>query len=108
VLEAPSGSEALKLATRRVGPIDLLLTDMVMPEMSGRELAERFAQARPKSRVLFMSGYTDEAVLRHGGLPMGTTYLQKPFAPDTLARKVREVLDSAEEMKSSSELSRLS
>ncbi|HEV7839200.1 MAG TPA: response regulator [Gemmatimonadaceae bacterium] len=108
VLEAPTGREALILATRRDGPIDLLLTDMVMPEMSGRELAERFAQARPKSKVLFMSGYTDDAVLRHGGLPTGTTYLQKPFAPDTLARKVREVLDSARGPKSSSEVSQLS
>jgi DNA-binding NarL/FixJ family response regulator len=64
-----------------------------MPEMSGRELAEQFAEFRPASKVLFMSGYTDDAVVRHGLLQSGIAYLQKPFSPDTLARKVREVLD---------------
>jgi len=65
-----------------------------MPEMSGRELVERFAKLRPNTKVLFMSGYTDDAIVRHGVLRPGTAYLQKPFSPDTLGRKVREVLDS--------------
>ena len=74
--------------------VDLLLTDVVMPEMSGRELAEKFARLKPHAKVLFMSGYTDDAIIHHGVLRAGTSYLQKPFSPDTLARKVREVLDS--------------
>ena len=96
VLEVPSSTEALTLAHSCPGPIHLLLTDVVMPGMSGRELAERFTAKRPEVKVLFMSGYTDDAVVRHGVLGPGTAYLQKPFAPETLARKVREALDSAE------------
>ena len=95
VLEAPTGKDALTIASKRQAPIHLLLTDVVMPEMSGRELAEQFAEYRPASRVLYMSGYTDDAVIRHGLLRPGIAYLQKPFSPDTLARKVREVLDTA-------------
>ena len=68
--------------------------DVVMPEMSGRELAEQFAEFRPASKVLYMSGYTDDAIVRHGILRPGIEYLQKPFSPDALARKVREVLDA--------------
>jgi DNA-binding NarL/FixJ family response regulator len=83
----------LSIAHRRGITIDLLLTDVVMPEMSGRELAERFTKLKPRAKVLFMSGYTDDAIVRHGVLSQGTAYLQKPFSPDTLARKVREVLD---------------
>jgi len=94
VIEAPTGKDALTIASKRQAPIHLLLTDVVMPEMSGRELAEQFAQFRPASKVLYMSGYTDDAVVRHGVLQSGIAYLQKPFSPDTLARKVREVLDS--------------
>jgi two-component system cell cycle sensor histidine kinase/response regulator CckA len=93
VLEAANGTDALRAAQNGVA-IDLLLTDVVMPEMSGRELVDRFAKLRPKTKVLFMSGYTDDAIVRHGVLRPGTAYLQKPFSPDTLARKVREVLDS--------------
>ena len=93
VIEAPNGTVALSTA-QRPATIDLLLTDVVMPEMSGRELAEQFAALRPDARVLFMSGYTDDAIIRRSVLRPGAAYLQKPFSPDTLARKVREVLDS--------------
>jgi two-component system cell cycle sensor histidine kinase/response regulator CckA len=93
VLEAPTGKDALIIASKRQAPIHLLLTDVVMPEMSGRELAEQFAEFRPASKVLYMSGYTNDAIVRHGILQPGIAYLQKPFSPDALARKVREVLD---------------
>jgi len=94
VLEAPSGRDALNIAMKRQAPIHLLLTDVVMPEMSGRELAEQFCELRPSAKVLYMSGYTDDAVVLHGILSAGIAYLQKPFSPATLARKVREVLDA--------------
>jgi len=94
VLEAPTGRDALIIASKRQTPIHLLLTDVVMPEMSGSELAEQFAEFRPASKVLYMSGYTDDAIVRHGILRPGIAYLQKPFSPDALARKVREVLDN--------------
>jgi PAS domain S-box-containing protein len=93
VLEAPSAESALDIATRYSGTIHLLLTDVIMPGMNGRELATRLAGLRPEARVIFMSGYTDDAVTRHGVLEPGSTYLQKPFTPDAIARKVREVLD---------------
>ena len=92
---AASGAEALALAERHEGPIHLLLTDVVMPEMNGRELARHLASLRPEVRVLYMSGYADEAIARHGVLDPGTAFLQKPFTPDGLARKVREVLDQS-------------
>ena len=94
VLEAGAAPAALELSERHVGPINLLLTDVVMPGMSGRELAHRLLEVRGTLRVLYMSGYTDDAVLRHGVLEEGMAYLQKPFTPDKLARKVREVLDA--------------
>src|SRR5213080_4432780 len=94
VLEAGAAPAALELSERHVGPINLLLTDVVMPGMSGRELAHRLLQGRGTLRVLFMSGYTDDAVLRHGVLEEGMAYLQKPFTPDKLARKVREVIEA--------------
>jgi CheY-like chemotaxis protein len=93
VLEASSGEAALDLAKRYSGRIHLLLTDVVMPGMSGRALALRLAGLRPGMRAIYMSGYTDEAITRHGVLEPGVTYVQKPFSPDALARKVREVLD---------------
>jgi CheY-like chemotaxis protein len=94
VLEAPDGEVALHVAQKHRGPIHLLLTDVVMPVLSGRRLAEQLALVRPDMKVLYASGYTDDSVVRHGILEAGTAYLQKPFTPDSLARKVREVLDA--------------
>ena len=95
VLEAGNGREALLLSEAHRGEIHLLLTDVVMPKISGRELSERIRLMRPGLRILYMSGYTDDAIFRHGVLENGIPFLQKPFTPGALARKVREVLDSA-------------
>jgi PAS domain S-box-containing protein len=92
VLEARHGLDALRLAERHPDPIHLLITDVVMPHMSGRELADRFGQVRPAMKVLFMSGYTDHAAM-HRHLTPGAAFLQKPFTPETFARKVRSMLD---------------
>jgi hypothetical protein len=94
VLAAADGPGALRLASTFSGSIDLLLTDVVMPHVSGRHLADRLTELRPEIKVLYMSGHMDDAIVRHGVLEAGTSFLQKPFTPDTLARKVREVLDS--------------
>src|SRR6266576_2538845 len=93
VLEAADGPSALQLSARHLDGIDILVTDVVMPGMSGRELAERLAPERPSMKVLYTSGYTDDAMVRQGVLSAGVAFLQKPFVPDSLARKVREVLD---------------
>jgi PAS domain S-box-containing protein len=93
VLEACGGEEALQVCGQHKGPIHLILTDVVMSGMSGRELAERLAVSHPESKVVYMSGYTDDSVVRHGVLDAGTILLQKPFTPDALAHKVRETLD---------------
>jgi CheY-like chemotaxis protein len=93
VLEAGNGAEALALCDKHEGHIDMLMTDVVMPHMGGRELAERMAQMYPEMRILFTSGYTDDAVVRHGVIETGMNFIQKPFTPDGLAQKVREVLD---------------
>ena len=93
VLAAPSGADALARAAQHGATIHLLLTDVVMPGMSGRDLADRLTAQRPGIRVLYISGYTDNAIVRHGMLEPGLAYLQKPFRPDALVRKVREVLD---------------
>jgi len=93
VLEASHGGDALRVLEEWKGPIDLMVTDVVMPEMSGRELANRLIPFHPKIKVLFMSGYTDNAIVHHGVLDKGINYIQKPFTMDGLGRKVREVLD---------------
>ena len=94
VLEARHGGEALLQCERHAGDIQLLLTDVVLEQMSGRELAERLSVLRPSMKVLFISGYTDDAIIAHGVLAPGTAFLQKPFTTDALARKIRQVLDT--------------
>jgi two-component system, cell cycle sensor histidine kinase and response regulator CckA len=93
VLEAQDGEEALRLFEQHEGPIHLLLTDVVMPGMNGRELAESLQPLQPKMKVLYMSGYTDNAVVQHGVLEPGMSFIQKPFTPKDLASEVRKVLD---------------
>src|ERR1035437_3538384 len=94
VLAAANGLEALRLKQQRgSGHIDLLFTDVVMPHMSGKELADRVQALSPHTRILFTSGYTENTIVQQGGLNPGAAFLQKPFTPSALARKVREVLD---------------
>jgi two-component system cell cycle sensor histidine kinase/response regulator CckA len=92
ILEAESAEGALETAQRHTGRIDLILTDVVMPGMGGSDLVSRIRESRPDVRVLYMSGYTDDAIIRHRVLEPGTAFLQKPFTPTTLARKIREVV----------------
>jgi PAS domain S-box-containing protein len=94
VLEARDGDEALRLARSGTPPIDLLLTDVVMPRMNGTTLVEQVGAIHSGIKVLFISGYTDQAIVHHGRLDPGVDFLHKPFSPSTLARKVREVLDA--------------
>ena len=93
VIQASDGRAALELAATHSGTIHLLVTDVIMPEMSGRQLADRLREVRSELKVLFVSGYTDDAIIRHGILEPGIAFLQKPFTPESLARKVRAVLD---------------
>ncbi|HXQ24211.1 MAG TPA: response regulator, partial [Candidatus Acidoferrales bacterium] len=94
VLPAADGKEALPLADRHDGPIHLLLTDVVMPEMSGSQLAERLKAVHPETRVLYMSGYTENAIVHNGVLQAGLAFILKPCPADVLVRKVREILDA--------------
>jgi signal transduction histidine kinase/ActR/RegA family two-component response regulator len=93
ILETSNGDDALLACERRKGPIHLMLADIVMPGMSGSELAKLLKPLYPEIKILYMSGYTDNAVVRHGVLKKGVNYIQKPFTTEGLARKVREVLD---------------
>lgn len=95
VLTAHNGAEALRICEGFTGPIQLMVTDVVMPQMSGRELSEKVVEKRPDILVLYMSGYTDDAIVRHGVLDDGMPFLQKPFTPDSLARKVRELIEQS-------------
>ncbi|MBF8258250.1 MAG: PAS/PAC sensor hybrid histidine kinase [Actinobacteria bacterium] len=95
VLQAGNGDTAIALAMKYGERIDLLLTDVVMPGMSGREVANRLTQIHPETRVLFTSGYTDDAIVHHGVLDEGVSFIGKPYTPSALARKVREVLGKA-------------
>jgi CheY-like chemotaxis protein len=95
VLVARNGEDALIVSEQHKGPIHLLVTDVIMPEMGGPELAEHLRPFHRAMKVLYISGYTDDAIVHHGVLGSTATFLQKPFTPDLLAQKVREILDSA-------------
>ncbi|MBI3603555.1 MAG: response regulator [Nitrospirae bacterium] len=94
VLEAGHGTEAIEISGRYQGTIHLLITDVVMPEMGGRVMADRLASQRPTMKVLYISGYTDNAIVHQGVLDAGTAFLPKPFSPDALVRRVRQELDA--------------
>ena len=93
VLDAKGGEEAIRMCRAHNGPIELLVTDVVMPELSGKEVADRLLELRPAMRILFMSGYTDEAIIQHGVLDANVDFIQKPFTWIALTRKVRDVLN---------------
>jgi CheY-like chemotaxis protein len=93
VLESANGTEAISICERHAEAIHLLITDVVMPGMSGRALVDRLAKLRPEIKALYMSGYTDRAIVHQQVLDEKTPFIQKPFAPQAFAKKVREVLD---------------
>jgi len=97
VLEAENGEEALRISNEHEGPIHLMITDVVMPKMGGREIAQRLQPLRSQMKVLYMSGYTDNAIAQHGVLASGLNFIEKPFTTKGFARKVREVLDKKQE-----------
>ena len=95
VLVAATAEEAVRICEEHESPISLLLSDVVMPKVSGPQLAQRLVDLRPELHVLYMSGYTDEAIVHHGVLEPGTAFIEKPFTPEDLCEKVRDVLDAA-------------
>ncbi len=97
ILWAENGEHALKVGKEHDGRIDLMITDVVMPKMGGREAAERLQPLYPQMKVIYMSGYTDNAIVHHGVLELGLNFLEKPFSPQDLALKVREALDENDE-----------
>jgi CheY-like chemotaxis protein len=96
VLVAKDGEHALAVAANHMGVIDLLLTDVIMPRANGRRVAEQLRMMRPELRVVYMSGYTEDAIVHHGVLEAGIVLLEKPFTEQSLARTVREVLDDGQ------------
>jgi len=94
VLEAANGADALKISESETEPVDLIITDLMMPEMGGSELAEKIRETQPDARILFTSGYTEDAVVRQTFLRQGEAFIEKPFTPASLAQKARELLDS--------------
>ncbi|MDZ7700305.1 MAG: PAS domain S-box protein [Deltaproteobacteria bacterium] len=94
VLESENGEDALRVGEGHDGPIDLLITDVVMPNMDGKDLADRLQPIYPQMKVIYMSGYTDNAIAHHGVLARGLNFIEKPFTPEGLARRVREVLNT--------------
>ena len=93
VLESSNGQDALRMASEFDDHIDLLVTDVIMPHMNGKDLADQILAVRPHTKTLFTSGYTDDAIVQHGVLKPGIAFLPKPFSPAALGRKVRETLD---------------
>jgi DNA-binding response OmpR family regulator len=96
VLAACNGREGVELARQNLGRIDLIVTDVIMPLMGGKDMIKELKPIFPHARVIFMSGYTDDALTKHGGLDPGICFLAKPFTPLRLTNKVREVLDQSE------------
>lgn len=94
MLEAVDGSDALRVFEQHSDKIDLLLTDMVMPGLNGRDLAQRILEQKPRLKIIYISGYTDDMLLSTGALGPGMSFLRKPLKPDVLAGRIREVLDA--------------
>ena len=99
VLAASGGEEAIRLCRKHKEPIHLLITDVVMPKLSGKDLARRLQMVHPETKVLFMSGYTDEAIVHHGIVDSHIAFIQKPFSETVLMQKIRDVLDAVNDEK---------